>query len=148
MLKKILRHKYQLLSGGLVLLLLVLVRVFEKVIFYDPFLHYFELDFNMLSLPVYDAYHLFWGLLFRYGLNAVLSILLIYIIFKDSDMVKFASVLYGLFFVFLIVPFFIILNFYADQNNFILFYIRRFLIQPLFLLLFVPAFYYQRLSAN
>jgi exosortase F-associated protein len=37
-----------------------------------------------------------------------------------------------------------VVHFLDKENNFVLFYIRRFLIQPLFLLLFIPAFFYQK----
>ncbi|WP_366186853.1 exosortase F system-associated protein [Flavobacterium ovatum] len=146
MLKKIFDHKLRFFIGGILVFLLVLIRAFERVLFYDPFLQYFELNFNELPLPDYNSFQLFIGLLFRYVLNAVISLALIYVIFKDKGMVKFASVLYVFCFVFLIVGFFGAIQLYGNHNNFILFYIRRFLIQPLFVMLFIPAFYYQRLS--
>ncbi|WP_256387090.1 exosortase F system-associated protein [Flavobacterium sp. 140616W15] len=39
-----------------------------------------------------------------------------------------------------------VVYFYANHNNLMLFYVRRFLIQPIFILLFIPGFYYQKLS--
>jgi exosortase F-associated protein len=51
---------------------------------------------------------------------------------------------YLLFFIILISLFFIVLFFFGETNKMTLFYIRRFLIQPIFLLLFLPAFYYQK----
>jgi exosortase F-associated protein len=49
-------------------------------------------------------------------------------------------------FVILITAFFCILYFFKNQENLLLFYVRRFLIQPLFLIVFVPAFYFQKLK--
>jgi exosortase F-associated protein len=69
---------------------------------------------------------------------------IIYVLFKDVDAVKFASVLYFIFFVILIGAFFFIVSNKGEINKMNLFYVRRFLIQPIFLLLFVPAFYYQK----
>jgi exosortase F-associated protein len=36
--------------------------------------------------------------------------------------------------------------FYLDEHpaTFVVFYVRRFIIQPLFIILFIPAFYYQK----
>ncbi|EIA09152.1 hypothetical protein HJ01_01538 [Flavobacterium frigoris PS1] len=113
--------------------------------FYDPFLDYFKSDFNDLPLPLYNPFRLFTSLLFRYGLNMSLSLALIYTLFKDIGMVKFASFLYAFFFVLLIFSFQAIIWVYGEHNNLVLFYVRRFLIQPIFILLFIPAFYYQKL---
>lgn len=124
--------------------LLILVRAFEDQLFYDPFLDYFKNDFNALPLPNYDSVSLFFGLLFRYGLNTILSLGLLYVFFKDIKMIQFVSVLYVFFFLILIGLFFSILYFYGEHNNLLLFYVRRFLIQPIFLILFIPAFYYQK----
>lgn len=124
--------------------LLILVRAFEDQLFYDPFLDYFKNDFNTLPLPNYNLVSLFFGLLFRYGLNTILSLGLLYVFFKDIAMIQFVSVLYVFFFLILIGLFFAILYFYEEHNNLILFYVRRFLIQPIFVILFIPAFYYQK----
>lgn len=124
---------------------LVAIRAFEVQLFYDPFLLYFEKDFNALPLPFYNPFQLFLGLLFRYGLNSVLSLGVIYIVFNEVEMVRFTAFLYFVFFLILVIFFFLILYFYGNQNNLFLFYIRRFLIQPIFVILFVPAFYYQKL---
>jgi exosortase F-associated protein len=51
------------------------------------------------------------------------------------------------FFVILSLVFFFLLEYTKTPDLLILFYIRRFLIQPLFLILFVPAFFYQ-ISVN
>jgi exosortase F-associated protein len=64
-------------------------------------LNYFKSDFNVLPLPSYDSFHLLIGLLFRYVLNTVLSLGLLYTIFRDT-MIKFASILYVFFFLILV----------------------------------------------
>ncbi|MCW2119092.1 exosortase F-associated protein [Flavobacterium sp. 7A] len=132
--------------GGLAIFALISIRVFERVLFYDPFLYYFELEFNRIPLPTYDSFSLFLSLTFRYVLNSVFSLLLIYIVFKEYNTIKFALVLYAVFFLVLMMSMGTVLHFYETDDNFMLFYIRRFLIQPIFVLLFIPAFYYQRLS--
>ncbi|MEN9910323.1 MAG: hypothetical protein RLZZ540_3482 [Bacteroidota bacterium] len=121
-----------------------LVRYYEGVLFYDPFLNYFKGDFNHMPLPDFDVFRLILNLFFRYGLNMLISLGLIYVIFKDGMMIKFSFFLYLLAFSVLLVLFFLVINFYGADNNFLLFYVRRFLIQPIFVMLFIPAFYFQK----
>jgi exosortase F-associated protein len=144
MLRKILNNKIRLAQFLFLVGLLVLIRAFEDQLFYDPFLDYFKIDFANLPLPNFIPFQLFFGLLFRFTLNTILSLGIIYVLFKDIQMVKFALVLYYFFFMILIITFFFIIYYVKGQNNLALFYVRRFIIQPIFLLLFVPAFYYQK----
>lgn len=146
MLNKLLQNKTSLLAVILFVTLLALVRMFEKQLFYDPFLVYFEGDYKKMPLPQFDGLQLFFGLLFRFVLNAVLSLGILYFLFREREMVLFVSFLYLFLFIVLIISFFGIVHFFKNQENLLLFYVRRFLIQPLFLILFVPAFYYQRLK--
>ncbi len=143
MLRKLYNHKVQIAFAMLLTVMLVLVRAYEDDLFYDPFLNYFKTDYYNLPLPKIDNFQLFVGLVFRYFLNTILSLGIIYSVFKDFEAVKFASILYLLFFIIFIVAFFIVLSYFGEANKMTLFYIRRFLIQPIFLLLFLPAFYYQ-----
>jgi exosortase F-associated protein len=144
MLQKLLKHKIRIALAMLFIVFLALIRAYEDSLFYDPFLNYFKGDYYNLPLPETDAIRLFFGLFFRYFLNTLLSLALIYVFFKDIEAVKFASILYLVFFIILVVAFFLVLSFFGEANKMILFYIRRFLIQPIFLLLFIPAFYYQK----
>lgn len=143
MLKSLLRNKLRVLLFILLVGLLALVRIFENELFYDPFLDFFKREYTTLPLPDFEGLHLFGSLFFRYFLNTVISLAMIYVAFKDKEMLAFAAMLYGVFFVILIVLFFGIMALYENQNNLVLFYVRRFLIQPLFVILFLPAFYYQ-----
>ena len=143
MLRNLLRNKLEFSLFVCLLLLLVAIRAFEKNLFYDPFLNYFQMEYAHLPYPVMNGFKLFLNLILRYFLNTILSIGLLWLLFKDKDIVKFTSILYAFFGVVLMIAFFLVLL-YLDQNNsMLLFYIRRFIIQPLFLLLFIPAFYYQ-----
>ena len=144
MLKKLFNHKIRIALALLLIVLLVLIRAYEDSLFYDPFLDYFKAQYYNLPLPKIENIQLILGFFFRYFLNTALSLALIYIMFKDIDAVKFASVLYLIFFVILLAAFFFILLNDGETHKMALFYIRRFLIQPIFLLLFLPAFYYQK----
>lgn len=144
MLNKLLQNKTAVFFLLLLLSFLMLVRAFENQLFYDPFLSYFKEDYQEMPLPKFDTRLLFLGMLFRYFLNTILSLGILYLLFKDKNMISFASILYVLLFVFLIISFFLILHFFKNDENLLLFYVRRFLIQPLFLIVFIPAFYFQK----
>lgn len=144
MLKQILNHKLRIVFTIPVVLLLVLIRVYEDNLFYDPFLNYFKTNFYNLPIPEIDDIKLFLGLGFRYFLNSTLSLVIIYILFRDIVAIKFSILLYSIFFVILIIAFFFVIYFFSETSKMPLFYIRRFLIQPIFLLLFLPAFYFQK----
>ena len=146
MLKKLFNYKFRILFLLVLVFFLATIRIFEKSLFYDPLLNYFKSDYTNLPLPLLNNINLFFGLFFRYILNTVVSIAIIYVAFKDFGLVKFASILYLIFFVILIGIFFLILSFYGEESKMTLFYIRRFLIQPLLLLLFIPGFYIQKQS--
>ncbi len=144
MLQKLLNHKVRIALSIVLIFLLVLIRAYEDSLFYDPFLNYFKTDYYNLPLPEIDNPQLFFGLFFRYFLNTSLSLAIIYVLFKDVEAVKFASILYLIFFVILVIILFFILFYIGETNKMALFYVRRFIIQPIFLLLFLPAFYYQK----
>ena len=132
--------------AGIILLvaLLVMVRIFQARLFYDPLLEFFRSERKVL--PEYDSIRLFTGLALRYFMNSAISIGIIWLLFKDKAIIKLCGILYLAFFAVLITAFFMVAG-TENPNQMFLFYIRRFLIQPLFLILFVPAFYYQKKMA-
>lgn len=144
MLKNLWKNRMKSGIALLLVFLLALVRIYEHALFYDPFAYYFEGDYLNLTFPEYDNFKLFFSLSSRYFLNTFISLGIIYVLFRDVQLTKFSALLYGLFFIVLISAFFALVTFTGNENNFAIFYVRRFLIQPLFVLLFVPAFYYQK----
>ncbi len=144
MLQVLLKNKQKLFWSLFLLLLLVLIRVFENNLFYDPFLNYFKTEYSQSPLPQINIFKLFFSLGMRFYLNSVISLFLLYVIFKDTKIVKFSILLYMILGSVLIISFIFVLNFFGEENKMTLFYIRRFLIQPIFILLFIPAFYYQK----
>lgn len=145
MLKKILDHKTETFSIIGLILLLAIIRNYESQIFYDPFLLFFKGNYQNQPLPEFDSYKLFANFFFRYFLNTAISLGILYMIFKKREIITISSFLYLVFFILLIALFFLAVTFYKD--NFVIFYIRRFIIQPIFLLLFVPGFYFQKEQA-
>ncbi len=133
---------------GILVIFLLLIRMFEKDLFYDPFLEFFHGDTQNKILPEFDTFKLFLGLLLRYFMNGMFTILILYFLFKDFSILKLTSFLLLFFFVVLIIIFFSLLYFSESPDYLFVFYVRRFLIQPLFLILFVPAFFYQKVLIN
>lgn len=143
MLQKLLQHKFQIVFFIAAVVGFAMIRNYENTLFYDPLLHFFKGEYAAHPIPELVEWKLYLSLFFRYGLNSVLSILLIYVVFKNKEHVKIASVLYIVFFVILMLLFIVFLKFFNEKVMGI-FYIRRFLIQPIFLLLFLPGFYFQQ----
>lgn len=142
MLNNLKENKLQIFVAILLIMGFALIRSFETELFYDPFLNYFNDDFTNLAYPKFDSLKLFFGLFFRYFLNSVLSLLLIYVLFRNQDILKFSLIVYLFFLVILLGLFFVILEFFPNAS-WLLFYVRRFIIQPILVLLFIPGFYYQ-----
>lgn len=144
MLQQLLKNKKKVAQISFLVLLLILIRAFENTLFYDPFLNYFKSEYTNLPFPEISVVKLFLSLGFRFYLNSVISLFLLYVIFNDGKMVKFSILLYMILGSILMISFFFVLNFFGEESKMTLFYIRRFIIQPIFILLFIPAFYYQK----
>jgi exosortase F-associated protein len=127
---------------GLFTGLLIAVRAFESRLFYDPLLQFFKTEHTVSALPEMDVAKLYMGLLFRFVLNSLISLTILWCVFKNKSQFKFSAMLYVLFFLICIGVFtcFFFLN--AEGPHQFLFYARRFLIQPLLLFLLIPAFYF------
>ena len=126
-------------------ILLLLVRAYEEILFYDPLLEYFKLDYKNSPLPEMDFILLQCGVFLRYMLNTAISLMIIWLVFLDKEIIKLSLVLYGILFIVLFLAFSVIIyTSDASTDQFVLFYVRRFLIQPLFLLILLPAFYFQK----
>lgn len=128
--------------------LIIGIRFFEDALFYDPFLAFFKTDYQNKPLPNVDALQLILNLFLRYFANTLLSIVIIYLLFLNKTHVKVAFVLYLILFVLLLIALSYLLFVSERPNYLVLFYVRRFLIQPVLLLLLIPAFYFQKLTSK
>lgn len=126
--------------------LLFLIRAFETTLFYDPLIDYFQNDYLHQKIDDIDSWRLLVNLFCRYLLNSTISLGLIWVLFKRQDYVKFSGVFFVLAFVILIITFLFLLKDNLQGGYLLLFYVRRFIIHPLFLLLLVPLFFYQKSS--
>lgn len=125
---------------------LVLIRAFENDLFYDPYLEFFKDDYLSLDSPRRELLKLVFFTTLRYVLNSVISIAILYVFFKDMSIVKFATLVYVVAYVVLIGLFLFYVISPKQEDYIIFFNIRRFLIQPLLLILLLPAFYYNRVK--
>ncbi|ARV16388.1 exosortase F system-associated membrane protein [Polaribacter sp. SA4-12] len=140
-------NKYIKIVLALILFsLLFVVRAFESQLFYDPLLEYFKNDYLYKYIYNIDVWRLTIDMLFRYTLNSLISLGLIWVLFERKDYLKFSGFFLMLAFMILIVVFVLLLRDDFESGYLLPFYVRRFIIHPLFLLLLLPAFYYQKLS--
>lgn len=124
--------------------LLVLIRVFEDVLFYDPYLQFFKNDYLYMDNPRREVFKLSAYTSWRYVLNSIISLSIIYVFYKDKSMLKFSAGIYVVSYIILLLLFlFFVIN-PKQENYYIFFNIRRFLIQPVILLLLLPALYYHK----
>ena len=127
---------------------LVLVRAFQHQLFYDPFIAYFKNGYLSDPIPVFSGSKLLLHMIFRYGLNTIISLLIIYFAFENKGFLIFSVKFYAISFVVLSITFFIILKGELSHGYLFAFYVRRFLIHPLFVLILLPAFYYKQLTVK
>lgn len=127
---------------------LIMVRAFQNQLFYDPFIAYFKNGYLSDPIPSFSGSKLLLHLIFRYGLNTIISLGIIYLAFQNKEFLIFSLKFYILAFVLLSITFFIILKGELDSGYLFAFYVRRFLIQPLFVFLLLPAFYYKQLTVK
>ncbi|WP_366139221.1 exosortase F system-associated protein [uncultured Lutibacter sp.] len=126
--------------------LLIGVRAFLEPLFYDPLIEYFKSSVASNQIPELDFSIYFFNIFLRYFINTVISIAIIYLVFKKLNTLIFVLKFYvGSFFV-LSILLFCLLYFKSLHNDLFIFYVRRFLIQPLFLFVLLPALYYQKLK--
>jgi len=138
------RERLFYISLGFVLL--VLLRPLGEYVLYDPLEAYFENDYLKLPLPEMNVALLGLSVSLKYFFNSIVSVGIIHVAFYNKENTKFALKIYCWAFLFLIVFFFLLIIW--DQSNSVrlLFYIRRFLMHPLLVLILIPAFYYQELK--
>ena len=126
--------------------LLILIRGFEHQLFYDPYLQFFENDYLYIDSPRREILKLVLYTTLRFILNTSISLGIIYLFFKDKNILKFSMltflVAYG---ILILLYLYFVIN--PQQEDYYLFFnVRRFLIQPLGLLILLPAFYYYKLK--
>lgn len=130
----------------ILILVLMAIRGFEGVLFYDPYLTFFENDYLYIDNPRREVAKLVLFTSLRYLLNTLASLGILYLIYNDKIMIKFSVVLYALAYVLLLIPFLYFVINPRQEDYYLFFNVRRFLIQPIGLILLLPAFYYYKLN--
>lgn len=131
-----------ILIVGFLFVLLVAVRYFERY-FYDPLQTYFDYDYLHTKLPEIDTAKLFFHIFLRYTLNAIISLGIIWIAFRKKTYLNFSIYFFLVAFFILIIAFWFTLQTRFENYYLFGFYVRRFLIHPIFVIVLLPAFYYQ-----
>ena len=126
--------------------LLVLIRFFEDVLFYDPYLLFFENDYLYIDSPRRETLKLVLFTTLRFILNSGISLGILYLIFRDKSVIKFAGLIYIVAYIFLLAAFLYFVINPRQEDYYLFFNIRRFLIQPLILVVLLPAFYYSKIK--
>ncbi len=136
--------KYILLL--ILVMLLILIRFFEDVLFYDPYLEFFQNDYLYMDSPRREVAKVFGFTTLRFVLNTLISLAILFVVFKDKSIIKFSVLIYAIAYVLLMVLYlYFVVN--PNQEDYYLFFnVRRFLIQPIFLILLLPAFYYHKVK--
>ncbi|WP_082379299.1 exosortase F system-associated membrane protein [Pseudalgibacter alginicilyticus] len=126
--------------------LLILIRFFENELFYDPYLVFFQNDYLYIDSPRREILKVTSYTSLRYLLNSLISLEILFLFFQDKSVVQFSTIIYSIAFILLIsIYLYFVIN--PKQEYYYLFFnIRRFLIQPIILILLLPAFYYHKLK--
>ena len=123
---------------------LISVRALESRIFYDPFLNYFHEANKNLPFPDFEWGKLIAGYIFRFILNLIFSCLIIHFWFKNKEWTIQGAILITIIFL-ITFPIYLYCIYDKFEIGYLFsFYMRRFVIQPLILLLIIPMFYYRR----
>jgi len=127
---------------------LITVRAFEDLLFYDPLIYFFKTDHSTQNLPKMEIGLMLANTSLRFVINTILSLVLLWFIFRNKEIIKLSLILYLVCFLIATTGFIYFIYNSAVGENMGLFYFRRFLIQPLLLLLLIPAFYFQKKSVS
>ncbi|MDC7994296.1 exosortase F system-associated membrane protein [Altibacter sp. HG106] len=129
--------------GIIAVLVLVAIRARAPQLFYDPLIAYFKSGHLSQSLPQIELWK--WGLHMgaRFWLNSVISLLLLWALFQKRGVLLLSSLLYIVLFIVAMVLLIVLLHLETPSTG-VIFYVRRFLIHPVLVLLLIPAFYFQQ----
>lgn len=123
---------------------LIGVRALEDTLFYDPFLNYFHEANKNIDFPAFEWGKLVGGHLLRFLLNLIFSCLIIYGLFKDKQWTLQGAVMITIVFIISLPIYLYCISDKFEIGYLFSFYMRRFVIQPLIILLVVPMFYYRK----
>ena len=123
---------------------LISVRFLEDKIFYDPFLEFFKADYKVAQVPDFIWGKLMLSHFFRFALNLIFSAIVVHFMFLNKKWTIQAVVLMVVAFLFFFPIYLWCLYSKMEIGSLFTFSVRRFVIQPIILLLIIPIFYYRK----
>ena len=123
---------------------LVSVRFLEDKIFYDPFLEFFKADYKVAQVPDFIWGKLMLSHFFRFALNLIFSAIVVHFMFLNRKWTLQAVFLMAVAFLFFFPIYLWCLYSKMEIGYLFTFSVRRFVIQPIILLLIIPIFYYRK----
>jgi len=123
--------------------LLIAIRLFEKTYFDDGLIRFFQHDYLTEPLPKLSIFKIIRIDSIRFWLNTAISIMILSLYFNRTGLLKFLLIIFSTGYCISILSLYLSIENYQAGHYLLLFYSRRFLIQPLLLLLLTPALWYQ-----
>ena len=123
---------------------LISVRFLEDKIFYDPFLEFFKADYKVAQVPDFIWGKLMLSHFFRFALNLIFSAIVVHFMFLNKKWTIQAVFLMAVAFLFFFPIYLWCLYSKMEIGYLFTFSVRRFVIQPIILLLIIPIFYYRK----
>ena len=123
---------------------LISVRFLEDKIFYDPFLEFFKADYKVAQVPDFIWGKLMLSHFFRFALNLIFSAIVVHFMFLNKKWTIQAVFLMAVAFLFFFPIYIWCLYSKMEIGSRFTFSVRRFVIQPIILLLIIPIFYYRK----
>ena len=123
---------------------LISVRSLEDKIFFDPFLEFFKADYKVAQVPDFIWGKLMLSHFFRFALNLIFSAIVVHFMFLNNKWTIQAVVLMAVAFLFFFPIYLWCLYSKMEIGYLFTFSVRRFVIQPIILLLIIPIFYYRK----
>ncbi|MDX1463838.1 MAG: exosortase F system-associated protein, partial [Marinirhabdus sp.] len=75
---------------GVGITLLVLLRMFEEILFHDPLLPFFKTVHTTSSLPTMHVATVIGHVMLRFLLNSLVSLGILWVLFQSKDILKFS----------------------------------------------------------
>lgn len=122
---------------------LIVIYVFQRQLFFDPFDDFFY-DPQEPSYPVFKTFPYVFSKVLRYTLNDGFALLIIWGLFMNKKYMQFAVFIFAIgLFILLPIYLILVLNFFESTYTF-LNHMHRLVLNPVLMMLLIPAFYYQR----
>ncbi len=134
------KNKYYVFGG---LLGLIIVYVFQRQLFFDPFQDFIYNPQNP-QYPEFNKLAYVISKIIRYILNDGFALLIIWGLFKNKSYMRFAMIIFAIG-LFLLLPLYLylVINHFHSTYTF-LNHLHRLVLNPVLMMLLIPAFYYQQ----